>query len=275
VTVVETTVLETTGLTITLGGGEPLVRDVAFGLGARDRVGLIGESGSGKSLTALALLGLLPPTMSASGRILIDGRDYLGAPDRQWRRVRGRTVSIVFQEPLTALDPLMPVGRQIAGPLRLHHGLNRTDAERRAIEWCDRVHLPDPGRLVRVLPHEISGGQRQRVALAMALACRPRVLIADEPTTALDVTVQAQILTLLDELIEETGVALLFISHDLPVVAGLARHLLVMRDGRLVESGTVDDVLRRPASAYARHLVASAARVTRLARPVGKGNEDR
>jgi peptide/nickel transport system ATP-binding protein len=267
-------VLETTGLTVTLDG-EPLVRDVAFGLASRDRVGLIGESGSGKSLTALALLGLLPPAMSVSGRILLDGRDYLGAPDRQWRKVRGRTVSIVFQEPLTALDPLMPVGRQIAGPLRLHQGLNRTDAERRAIEWCDRVHLPDPARLVRALPHQISGGQRQRVALAMALACRPRVLIADEPTTALDVTVQAQILNLLDELIEDTGVALLFISHDLPVVAGLARHLLVMRDGRLVESGAVDDVLRRPASAYARQLVASAVRVTRLAGPVGEGSEDR
>ncbi len=267
------TVLETTGLTITLDG-QPLVRDVSFGLAARDRVGLIGESGSGKSLTALALLGLLPPGMRTSGRILIDGQDHLGAPDRQWRRVRGRTVSIVFQEPLTALDPLMPVGRQIAGPLRLHQGLNRSDAERRAIEWCDRVHLPDPARLVRALPHELSGGQRQRVALAMALACRPRVLIADEPTTALDVTVQAQILTLLDELIEETGVGLLFISHDLPVVAGLARHLLVMRNGRLVESGLVDDVLRRPRSDYARQLVASAARVTRLARPNVRG-EDR
>lgn len=258
------TVLETTGLTITLNG-QPLVRDVSFGLDARDRVGLIGESGSGKSLTALALLGLLPPGMRTSGRIRIDGEDHLGAPDRQWRRVRGRTVSMVFQEPLTALDPLMPVGRQIAGPVRLHQGLNRSDAERRAIEWCDRVHLPDPARLVRALPHELSGGQRQRVALAMALACRPRVLIADEPTTALDVTVQAQILTLLDELIEETGVGLLFISHDLPVVAGLARHLLVMRAGRLVESGPVDDVLRRPRSDYARQLVTSAARVTRLA----------
>ncbi|MEU5726997.1 ABC transporter ATP-binding protein [Micromonospora sp. NPDC047738] len=260
------TILETTGLTITLDG-QALVRDVSFGLAARDRVGLIGESGSGKSLTALALLGLLPPGMRTSGRVLIDGEDLLGAPDRQWRRVRGRTVSIVFQEPLTALDPLMPVGRQIAGPLRLHQGLNRSDAERRAIDWCGRVHLPDPARLVRALPHELSGGQRQRVALAMALACRPRLLIADEPTTALDVTVQAQILTLLDELIEETGVGLLFISHDLPVVAGLARRLLVMRTGQLVESGPVDDVLHRPRSGYARQLVASAARVTRLARP--------
>ncbi|MEU8263712.1 ABC transporter ATP-binding protein [Micromonospora sp. NPDC048999] len=267
------TILETSGLTITLGG-QPLVHDVSFGLAARDRIGLIGESGSGKSLTALALLGLLPPSMRTSGRILIDGEDHLGAPDRQWRRVRGRTVSIVFQEPLTALDPLMPVGRQIAGPLRLHQGLNRSDAERRAIEWCDRVHLPDPARLVRALPHELSGGQRQRVALAMALACRPRILIADEPTTALDVTVQAQILTLLDELIEETGVGLLFISHDLPVVAGVARQLLVMRDGRLVESGPVEDVLRRPRSGYARQLVASAATVTRLARP-GRRGEDR
>jgi peptide/nickel transport system ATP-binding protein len=258
------TVLAAEQQTITLED-RALVQDLSLELAARDRVGLIGESGSGKSLTALALLGLLPDGMRVSGRITIDGRDYLGAPDRDWRRVRGRTVSMVFQEPLTALDPLMPVGRQIAGPLRLHHGLNRVDAQARAIEWCHRVGLPDPARLVRSLPHEISGGQRQRVALAMALACRPRVLIADEPTTALDVTVQAQILSLLDELIEETSVALLFISHDLPVVAGLAQRLLVMRDGQVVESGPTDDVLRRPTSAYARELVTSAAKVTRLA----------
>jgi ABC-type glutathione transport system ATPase component len=269
------TIIEAERLTIALGD-RTLVRDVSFGLDPADRVGLIGESGSGKSLTALALLGLLPDGMHATGRIRVDGRDHSGAPDRDWRRVRGRTVSMVFQEPLSALDPLMPVGRQIAGPLRLHRGLNRTDAEAEAVRWCHRVHLPDPERLVRALPHQISGGQRQRIALAMALACRPRVLIADEPTTALDVTVQAQILTLLDELIEQTGVALLFISHDLPVVAGLARRLLVLRDGRLIESGPVDDVLRRPRSGYARHLVATAARVTRLAapadhRPAGAG----
>ncbi|MFI6762156.1 ATP-binding cassette domain-containing protein [Micromonospora sp. NPDC050417] len=250
-------------LTVTLDD-RPLVQDISLELGARDRVGLIGESGSGKSLTALALLGLLPEGMRVSGRITVDGRDLVGAPDRDWRRVRGNTVSLVFQEPLTALDPLMPIGRQIAGPLRLHQGLNRADAQTRTVEWVRRVGLPEPERLVRALPHEISGGQRQRVALAMALACRPRVLIADEPTTALDVTVQAQILALLDELIEETSVALLFISHDLPVVAKLAQRLIVMRDGRVEESGATDDVLRRPRSAYARHLVASAAQVTRL-----------
>ena len=260
------TLVEVERLGIDLAG-RPLVRDVDFRVDAGDRVGLIGESGSGKSLTALALLGLLPEGMRASGRISIDGRDYLGAPDRDWRRVRGRTVAMVFQEPLTALDPLMPVGRQIAGPLRLHQGLNRSDAEAEAVRWCERVHLPDPARLVRALPHQLSGGQRQRVALAMALACRPRVLVADEPTTALDVTVQARILALLDELVEQTGVGLLLISHDLPVVAGLARRLLVLRDGRLVETGEVGDVLRHPRSGYARELVSSAARVTRLATP--------
>jgi ABC-type glutathione transport system ATPase component len=258
------TLLAADGLAISLAG-RTLVRDVSFALDPADRVGLIGESGSGKSLTALALLGLLPDGMRATGRISIDGRDYLGAPDRDWRRIRGHTVSMVFQEPLTALDPLMPVGRQIAGPLRLHQGLNRSDAEAEAVRWSTRVRLPDPARLLRALPHQLSGGQRQRVALAMALACRPRVLIADEPTTALDVTVQAQILALLDELIDETRVALLFISHDLPVVAGLARRLLVLRDGQLVESGPVDDVLRRPRSAYARQLVSTAVQVTRLA----------
>ncbi|MFK3984232.1 ATP-binding cassette domain-containing protein [Micromonospora sp. NPDC050397] len=256
-------ILTAEGLSVTLDD-RPLVRDMNLDLTARDRVGLIGESGSGKSLTALALLGLLPEGMRVSGRITVDGRDLVGAPDRDWRRVRGNTVSLVFQEPLTALDPLMPVGRQVAGPLRLHQGLNRSDAQARAVEWVGRVGLPDPERLVRALPHQISGGQRQRVALAMALACRPRVLIADEPTTALDVTVQAQILDLLDELIEETSVALLFISHDLPVVARLAQRLIVMRDGRVEESGATHDVLRRPRSAYARQLVSSAAQVTRL-----------
>ncbi|MEV4628680.1 ABC transporter ATP-binding protein [Micromonospora sp. NPDC049523] len=258
-----TTILAAEHLTVTLDD-RTLVKDLDVELAARDRVGLIGESGSGKSLTALALLGLLPEGMRVSGRITVDGRDLIAAPDRDWRRVRGNTVSMVFQEPLTALDPLMPIGRQIAGPLRLHRGLNRTDAQAQAVHWCERVGLPDPERLVRALPHEISGGQRQRVALAMALACRPRVLIADEPTTALDVTVQAQILSLFDELIEETSVALLFISHDLPVVAGLAQRLIVMRDGRVEESGATGDVLRRPQSAYARQLVTSAAQVTRL-----------
>ncbi|ROT33287.1 ABC transporter ATP-binding protein [Micromonospora sp. HM5-17] len=258
------TILAAEDLSVSAPDGT-LVSGVNLRLDAGDRVGLIGESGSGKSLTALALLGLLPDGMRASGRVVVDGRDLLGRPDREWRRVRGRTLGVVFQEPLTALDPLMPVGRQLTGPLRMHHGLNRADAEAEAVRWLARVHLPDPARLARALPHQLSGGQRQRVAIAMALACRPRVLIADEPTTALDVTVQAQVLELLGELVAQTGVALLFISHDLPVVAGLARDLVVMRHGRVVESGSVDDVLRRPRSGYARRLVRSALAVTRLA----------
>ncbi|GIM96518.1 ATP-binding cassette domain-containing protein [Paractinoplanes toevensis] len=248
------------GLTVRDQAGRALVDDVSFAVAAGDRAGLIGESGSGKSLTALAVTGLLPPGLSATGDIRLDGVDMIRAPEKQRTAARGPVAAIVFQEPLTALDPLMTAGRQIAGPLRRLHGL-RGAALRSAIgEALAEVRLTDAERIARSYPHELSGGQRQRVAIAMALACRPRLLIADEPTTALDVTVQAEILDLLDRLVATRGTALLFITHDLPVAARVTRDTHVLRDGRIVESGPIADVIARPEHPYTRTLVDSARR---------------
>ncbi|EIV90718.1 ABC transporter ATP-binding protein [Frankia sp. QA3] len=249
--------LEVTDLRVRLGGVD-VVDGVSFALAAGERVGLIGESGSGKSLTALAVLGLLPPGARVTGSVRLHGAELIGGSDRELSRLRGRELAMIFQEPSTALNPLMRVGRQIAEPLRLHRGYSRQAAARAAVELAAAVGLPDPQRLVRSYPHELSGGQRQRVCIAAALACRPALLIADEPTTALDVTVQAEILALLGRLVAEAGTALLFITHDLAVVAAVTRRLAVLRHGRVVETGTTDDVLRAPADPYTRELLAAA-----------------
>ncbi|WP_043622576.1 ATP-binding cassette domain-containing protein [Nonomuraea candida] len=249
------TLLDVSGLAVRRADGHRLVGDVSFALDAGERLALIGESGSGKSLTALAVMGLLPAGMTAHGSVLLGGTQMIGAPDRTLNRVRGRTAAVIFQEPLTALDPLMRVGRQIAGPLR-RRGL-RGAALRAAVRAAlDEVRLPE--RVARAYPHEISGGQRQRVAIAMALACEPAVLIADEPTTALDVTVQAEVLALLDGLVAGRGMALLFISHDLAVVAEVADRVVVLKDGSPVESGRTRDIVGQPRHAYTRALVDSA-----------------
>ena len=206
-------------LGITLAAtGRALLQGVGFDLEKGGRLGLIGESGSGKSITALALLGLLPDSMQATGRITLAGTQVIGASESVLQGLRGRAAAMIFQEPLSALDPLMRVGRQIAGPVRAPPGPFRDAARREVFSLLDRVRLPDPERIAASLPHELSGGQRQRVAMAMALACKPALLIADEPTTALDVTVQAEVLSLLDALVTEEGMALLFITHDLPVI---------------------------------------------------------
>ncbi|WP_007508951.1 MULTISPECIES: ATP-binding cassette domain-containing protein [Pseudofrankia] len=239
-------------------GGVPVVDGVDFQVDAGERVGLIGESGSGKSLTALAVLGLLPEAATVSGSVRLAGAELIGRSDRELSRIRGNEIAMVFQEPLTALNPLMRIGRQIGEPLRIHRGLSRRAADAAAVELADRVGLPDPDRLVRAYPHQLSGGQRQRVGLAVALACRPALILADEPTTALDVTVQAEVLSLLTDLVDEMGAALLFITHDLAVVAAVTRRLEVMRAGRLVESGQTGDVLRHPDHPYTRALLAAA-----------------
>ncbi|MFG1924325.1 ATP-binding cassette domain-containing protein [Cryptosporangium sp. NPDC048952] len=226
-----------------------LVDGVSFSVDAGERLGLIGESGSGKSLTALAVLGLLPAGLAASGSVRLGGTEVVGASERVLNGVRGRSAAIVFQEPLTALDPLMRIGKQVAVPLRRFGGGSVTDA-------LDEVQLP--ARVARAYPHEISGGQRQRVAIAMALACRPALLIADEPTTALDVTVQADVLTLLDGLVRDRGMGLLFISHDLAVVSRMTDRVLVLSQGRAVEAGVLTDLLREPQHPYTRSLVAAA-----------------
>ena len=252
--------LRVDGLTVAAGGGTgttELVRGISFEISAGERVGLIGESGSGKSLTALAIAGLLPDGLSAGGSAVLDGVETVGASEAALRPLRGPAIGFVFQEPLTALDPLMRVGRQIAEPLRRHRGLRGAELDRAVAESLAEVRLEDP-RTARAYPHELSGGQRQRIAIAIALAARPKLLVADEPTTALDVTVQAEVLGLLDRLVVERGMGLLFISHDLAVVAQQTSRVLVLRDGEAVERGAVVDLVRAPQHPYTAQLVAHA-----------------
>jgi peptide/nickel transport system ATP-binding protein len=225
--------------------GEDLVGGVSFTVGRGERVGIIGESGSGKSLTALSVMGLLPRGLAAEGSVKLLGQETVGLPDRRMRPMRGKVVSMVFQEPMTALDPLMTVGKQVAEAAR------RRDVE----DLFTRVAL-DPARM-DAYPHELSGGQRQRVLIAMALAGEPDLLICDEPTTALDVTVQSQILELLDDLVDRLGISLLFITHDLGVISRMCRRVLVMSGGRIVEDGGTEQVLSAPAHPYTRHLIAA------------------
>ncbi|TQS47107.1 ATP-binding cassette domain-containing protein [Cryptosporangium phraense] len=249
-----TAVLSVSGLSVRAGDRE-LVSDVSFSVDAGERLGLIGESGSGKSLTALAVLGLLPEGLTASGSVRLGSTEVIGASDRALTRVRGSSAAIVFQEPLTALDPLMRIGSQVAAPLKRFGSRRGRPA---VLDALAEVKLDDPERIARAYPHQISGGQRQRVAIAMALACRPALLIADEPTTALDVTVQADVLTLLDGLVRDRGMGLLFISHDLAVVSKVTDRVVVLEHGVAVERGVLTDLLRAPQHPYTRSLVAAA-----------------
>jgi peptide/nickel transport system ATP-binding protein len=257
-----TPLLEIDSLSVSAGPAT-LISDLSFVVGAGERVGLIGESGSGKSLTALAATGLLPAALTARGSVRLAGAEVIGAPARTLDTLRGDAATIVFQEPLTALDPVLRIGRQVAEPLRRRarrdgDRLSGKALESRILALLEQVALPEPARIAGAYPHEISGGQRQRVAIAMALACRPKLLIADEPTTALDVTTQAEILKLLDRLVRDSGMALLFISHDLPVVARVVERVVVLRRGVAVEAGPVDTVFAAPRDDYTRSLVAAA-----------------
>lgn len=243
--------------------GRVLVSGVSFSVAQGERVGLIGESGSGKSLTALAVMGLLSDGMQVTGSILLDGHQIIGARDRDLVPLRGRSAAVVFQEPMTALDPLMRIGKQVAEvvqrrAVRDGRKLGKSELKGEVVALLERVSLPEPERIARSWPHEISGGQRQRAAIAMALACRPKLLIADEPTTALDVTTQAEILKLLERLVRDEGMGLLFISHDLPVVASVAQRALVLRHGSLIEQGPVTELFARPTEDYTKGLVAAA-----------------
>jgi len=234
------------------------VDDVSFEVRKGETLGLVGESGSGKSLTAYSILRLVqPPGRIASGRVLFQGRDLLALPEREMRKVRGAGIALIFQEPMTALNPVFTVGDQIAEAMLVHGLATRAEAKRRAVELLDAVRVAEPDRRVRDYPHQLSGGMRQRVLIAMAIACRPSLVIADEPTTALDVTIQAQILDLLREMREAFDLSMLLISHDLGIIAGSADRIAVMYAGRLVEQGPVRDVFRSPAHPYTKALLAS------------------
>jgi peptide/nickel transport system ATP-binding protein len=252
-----TSLLEVEGLTVRFGE-QTVVDDVSFTIDHGQRLAIIGESGSGKTLTALALIGLTPESANVSGSVRFDGIELVGRRERDVKELRGEQIAMVFQNPLTALNPLMRIGRQVAEPLRRHHGLTKAAAAAAAITLCERVGLPDPERIVRAYPHQLSGGQRQRVGIAMALACRPALLIADEPTTALDVTVQAGVLALLAQLIAEEDTALLFITHDVALVPTVADELLVMRRGVVVEAGTAATIIDAPQHPYTVELLAAA-----------------
>ncbi|MBD7957157.1 ABC transporter ATP-binding protein [Microbacterium sp. Sa4CUA7] len=249
-------------------GGRRVVDGVSFDVPDSARVGLIGESGSGKSLTALAIMGLLPDAATATGSIRWNGRELIGMPDRDMAELRGDEIGIVFQEPRTALNPIRTVGRQIAESVRIHERISRRAAKEHAVAEAARVALPDPQQIVTRYPHQLSGGQRQRVAIAMALACRPRLLIADEPTTALDVTIQAEILQLLGDLVTGDGMSLVFITHDLAVLSQIATHGIVLERGRVVESAPVATLLTAPSSAVTRGLLRDA--TATLWRPGGR-----
>ncbi|MCA1219790.1 ATP-binding cassette domain-containing protein [Streptomyces sp. 8L] len=243
------------------------VRGVSWQVAAGETLAVVGESGSGKTASALSVLRLNPepPCVYAGGRVLFAGEDLLTCGEKRLGRIRGGAVSMVFQDPMTSLDPLQRVGTQVAEVLRHHRGASRAEAREEALAALDEVGIPDPARRYRQYPHELSGGLRQRVMIAAALVSRPKVLIADEPTTALDVTVQRQILDLLVELQARHGMAVVLITHDLGVVAQTADRVVVMNRGEVVETGDVLDVFERPADPYTRALLAATPRLERTA----------
>ncbi len=254
-------ILAIRGLTLrfhTRGRVFDALRDVDLEIGRGEVVALVGESGSGKSLTALSVMGLLPEVAEiVSGSILLEGHELVGLPDAEMARIRGARVGLVFQEPMTALNPTMSVGPQVAEVLRLHRGIGRSEARREVEKLFELVRIPDPARRYGDYPHQMSGGMRQRVVIALALACRPALIIADEPTTALDVTTQAQILDLFHDLRQEIGAATLLITHDLAVVAETAERVAVMYAGRIVEEASVEQIFGSARHPYTHGLLAS------------------
>jgi peptide/nickel transport system ATP-binding protein len=254
-------VLSVRELTVSLRQGHgftTVVDAVSFDLRAREVLALVGQSGCGKTKTAEALMGLLPSGLARvhARQLLLEGMDLAKLPETALRRVRGRDLSMVFQEPLTALDPVFRAGHQLTSVLQRHRGLNRRQASEAGAEMLSRVGFSDPGTVMRSYPHELSGGMRQRVLIAMAMACQPRVLIADEPTTALDVTTQAEVLAQLVELAAAVGTAILLITHDLGIVAQYCDRALVMQDGRIVEDAPVAQLFASPAHPHTSELLA-------------------
>ena len=269
-----TALLQVDDLRVTLStprGPAQALRGVSFSLARGQTLGLIGESGCGKSLTALALMGLLPESAQVAGSMRFDGTQLVGLPEADWCALRGNRLAMVFQEPMTALNPLHTIGRQIAESLRLHQGLDAAAARAQALRLLQRVQLPQAQRRLDAYPHQLSGGQRQRVVIAIALACGPDLLIADEPTTALDVTIQREVLDLIAQLVAEDGMGLLLISHDLGVMAQTVQRLLVMYGGTVVEDGPTEAVFDRLAHPYTQGLFAARPRLGQWTADGGTG----
>lgn len=255
------TMLDVRDLSVTFWSGttpSPVVSDVSLSIEEGEIVGLVGESGSGKSVTGLALMGLHNPRVTeVHGSATLDGAQLINMPENRLRRLRGSSMSMIFQEPMTALDPVDTIGSQLTETIRTHMKVSRSTARDRAVDLLRRVGIGDAERRFAAYPFQLSGGMRQRVVFALALACRPRLIIADEPTTAVDVTIQAQLLRLLAELADEAGTAVLLITHDLGVVAEVCQRMYTMYAGRVVESGAVDDVLKAPRHPYTSGLLAA------------------
>jgi peptide/nickel transport system ATP-binding protein len=256
--------LEVENLVVTLNtsrGKADAVRDISFSLEKGETLGIVGESGCGKSITALSLIGLLPEGAETSGEVRMDGTDLLALSEREMCNIRGNRIAMVFQEPMTSLNPVHTIGRQIIEPLRLHRKIGLAEAREQAVRLLDRVGLPNPAQRLDSFPHQISGGQRQRVMIAIALSCSPEILIADEPTTALDVTIQGQILDLIADLVEEMGMALILISHDLGVIGESVDRMMVMYGGAVIETGATDDLFRHLAHPYSQGLFSAIPRL--------------
>src|ERR1700734_1653832 len=257
--------LEVENLQTHFGTPDGVVRAVeglSFHIDAGETLGVVGESGCGKSVTSMSILRLIQePPGKIAGSIRFEGRDLLGVSEQEMRGIRGNAISMIFQEPMTSLNPVLTGGKQIGETVRLHQGMNARDAETKAVEMLTLVGIPAPGRRVREYPHQLSGGMRQRVMIAMALACNPKLLIADEPTPALDVTIQAQILDLMAELKRRIGAAIVLITHDLGVVAEVAERVMVMYAGRKVEEAKVADLFRAPRHPYTQGLLPAVPRL--------------
>ncbi len=259
-------VLEVRDLEVSFGSTR-ILRGVSFDLIAGETLGVVGESGCGKSMTAFALMGMLiPPGRISGGSIKLEGRELVGLPEKELRKIRGEQIALVMQDPFTSLNPMMKVGHQIGESLVLHHGMSKDAAFKRAIELLDQVGVPAPEASASKFPHQLSGGQRQRIVIAMAFACKPKVLLADEPTTALDVTLQAQILRLLRDLQQQEGVAVMLVSHDIGAIGAVSQRIAVFYAGQIVELGTAPQVLREPTMPYTKALLSALPRVgqTRL-----------
>lgn len=255
------TILSVRDLTVTFGKGTvSAIKSIDFDVFANETLCIIGESGSGKSTTAFALLGLLPGSAELTGSVVYRSEELVGLPEAGMNRIRGKKIAMIFQEPMTALNPVMTVGQQIAEPLVQHMGMSESAARREALKLLDVVRIPEPEQRSRQYPHELSGGMRQRVMIAMALACEPDILIADEPTTALDVTIQAEILDLIKEIQKDRGLSVMFITHDLGVVARIADRVIVMLDGQIVETGNARQIFNAPKHDYTRKLLSAALR---------------